>query len=261
MSARARLVASLCLVAALSATALAGAEVAQQGKLRVSVEGKISPHALPREGAAPVAVSIGGRISTTDGSELPQLRSIRIELARGGSLEDQGLPTCPVAKIKIASTARALASCRNALVGQGSFEANIVLAGQAPYPTRGRLLVFNGRVHGKQALLGHIYAAKPFATSFVIAFEVNRRSHGRFGTVLSASLPQALGDWGYLTAIRMRLSRHYSYRGRVRSFISAGCPAPKGFPGAIFTLARTSFSFTGGKTLTASLTNECKVRG
>ena len=59
----------------------------------------------------------------------------------------------------------------------------------------------------------------------------------------------------------MRLFRRYRYRGRSRSLISAGCPAPKGFPGALFTLARTSFSFAGGKKLTSTLTRQCRVRG
>jgi len=42
--------------------------------------------------------------------------------------------------------------------------------------------------------------------------------------------------------------------------LTAGCPALKGFPGAVFPLARTSFGFAGGKTLTATLTRGCRVR-
>jgi DNA-binding beta-propeller fold protein YncE len=235
-------------------------ESVQKGNLRVSLSGRISPNALPRSGAAPVSVFVGGRISTTDGSELPQLKGLRIEFNRGGRLEDRGLPVCPLQQINIASSARALSACRSALVGTGSFEANIVLRGQDPYPTTGRLLVFNGRKGGKEVLFGHIYSSEPFATSFVITFKIAHRAKGTFGTVLTASLPEALGNWGYVTAIEMKLSRRYSAGGERRSFLSAGCPAPKGFPGAVFTLARTSFSFAGGKTLSSGLTRDCKVR-
>jgi DNA-binding beta-propeller fold protein YncE len=245
-----------------AAGAIAGAsEVAQRGSLRVALSGGLAPSALPRAGVAPVAVRLGGRVFTTDGSQPPQLRSIRIELNRHGRLEDRGLPACPPAEIRIASSARALAACRSSLVGTGSFGADVILPGQAPYPTGGRLLLFNASQGGHPELLGQIYAAKPFATSFLIRFQIAHRAHGAYGTVLSASLPAALGSWGHLSAIELRLSRHYSFRGRRRSYLSAGCPAPAGFPGAIFNLARASFAFAGGATLSSTLTRSCRVRG
>lgn len=237
-----------------------GQTITQKGNLRVALSGQLAPSALPRTGVAPVAVSLAGEISTSDGSELPQLRTLQIEFNRGGRLEYRGLSVCPLEQIRIASSDRALSTCRQALVGSGSFRANIVLAGQDPYPTTGRLLIFNGRRGGKPVLYGHIYASKPFATSFVITFKITHRAHGRFGTVLTASLPEALGNWGYVTAIDMTLSRRYTAGGERRSYLSAGCPAPKGFPGAIFTLARSSFTFAGGKTLTSALTRDCRVR-
>lgn len=249
-----------CLVLGLVAgVGLSQAEVAQKGKLRVSLTGKLSPRALPRTGAASISVFLAGRISTTDGSDPPQLQQLRIELNRHGQLDFRGLPVCPVSRIQPASTARALAACRPSLVGRGRFQANIVLSGQAPYPARGRLLVFNGRSHGHPALLGQIYSGRPFATSFVIPFAVRRIARGTYGTALTASLPRTLGGWGYVTAIEMTLSRRYAYAGRRHSFISAGCPAPKGFPGAIFPLARTSFDFAGGHTLTSTLTRSCSA--
>lgn len=256
---RRALVLALLLALAIGA-AFAQAEIAQKGHLRVALNGRLAPNALPRTGTAPVAVSLEGQISTTNGAALPQLKAIQIEFNRGGRLDDRGLPVCPLERIRIASTERALSACRSALVGTGSFEANIVLAGQAPYPTTGRLLIFNGREGQKSVLLGQIYTSKPFATSFVIVFKVAHRAHGTFGTVLSASLPEALGDWGYVTAIEMKLSRRYSFGGERHSYLSAGCPALKGFPGAIFTLARTSFAFDGGKTLSSTLTRNCRVR-
>jgi hypothetical protein len=262
VSARARAAAAISLIVALAAGAgLARAEIAQQGKLRVTVTGKLSPRTLPRRGTAPIAVFVGGHISTTDGSAPPQLKGMRIEFNRLGRLESRGLPVCRPSQIQPASSARALAACRGSLVGEGSFRANIVLSGQAPYPTKGRLLVFNGARHGKPVLLGQIYAAKPFATSFLIPFAVRHVGHGTYGTALTASLPRALGSWGYLTAISLRLSRRYAYRGAPRSFISAGCPAPAGFPGAVFALARMRFSFAGGRTLSSTLTRSCGARG
>jgi len=89
---------------------------------------------------------------------------------------------------------------------------------------------------------------------------IGRAEGKRYGTVVTVEFAMALGNWGHVIGIEMRFGRRYSYRGKRRSLISAGCPASKGFPGAVFTLARATFSFSGGKTLTATLTRSCVVR-
>jgi len=259
MSTRTQILA-LSLVALLACVPLAVASIAQKGNLRVSVEGKLAPKKLPRKGIAPIAVSVGGEISTTDATLPPQLKSLRIELNRNGQLDNKGLPICKYSKIQPGSTSRALASCRSSLVGEGSFTADITLAGQEPYPTQGKLVVFNGERKGKPVLYGHIYSSHPFATSFVIVFAIEKLGGGTYGTALNASLPAALGSWGNLTGIEMTLSRRFSYKGKSRSYLSAGCPAPKGFPGAVFPLVRASFGFSGGKELSSVLSGNCEVR-
>jgi hypothetical protein len=59
----------------------------------------------------------------------------------------------------------------------------------------------------------------------------------------------------------LRLNRRFSYRGKRRSYLSAGCPAPAGFSGASFPLVRASFGFAHGTTLTSVLTRTCKATG
>lgn len=252
---------ALLALALLACTGLGRAEVAQVGRLRVSVVGNLAPRKLPRSGLAPIAVRVGGRISTTDQTLPPQLQALTIEINRHGRLDGSGLPVCPLADIQPASTKRALAACRPSLVGRGSFEADVGLSEQEPYPTRGTMLLFKGRQHGRPVLLGQIYAPHPFATSFVIVFRLRSLRDGAYGTELSATLPKALGSWGNLTALTIDLSRRYTYRGERRSFVSAGCPAPPGFSRAVFSLARTSFTFAGGRRLVARLTRSCEVRG
>lgn len=236
-------------------------EAVQKGNLRVTTTGKLAPNRLPRRGTAPIEVSVGGKFTTTDETLPPQLKSMRIELNRHGKLETKGLPECKIGQIHPASTRRALKACRSALVGRGSFEVEVVLAGQEPYPTKGRLLVFNGKHRGKPALLGQIYSAKPFTTSFVIPFVISKRKRGKYGLVLTSNVPKALTNWGHITGLTLNLKRRYGFGGQRRSVVSAGCPAPKGFPGALFSLARTTFRFVGGKQVTSGLTRNCKVRG
>lgn len=255
--------AALALTLVVAATSFASDAITQKENLRISVSGKLSPKKLPREGAAPISVSVGWDIATTDGAPPPKLKTLGIEINRQGHFSTEGLPTCPYGRIQPATTQRALSNCRSALVGRGSFTANIALRGQEgeSYAAKGQLLVFNGEAGGKPVLFGQIYAAHPFATSFVITFNFSKIKKGEYGTELSATLPASLRSWGDLTGIQMNLSRRYHYKGKPRSYISAGCSTPKGVHQASFPLARTSFSFAGGKKLSSTVSETCKARG
>ena len=254
----------LALFAALAAiaapVALSGAQTTQNGNLRVTVSGKLAPKKLPRDGVAPISVSVGGQITTTDQSLPPTLKALKVELNRHGRLDYKGLPVCNYGRIQPGSSSHALAGCRSSLVGEGTFSADITLSGQEPYPTQGKLLVFNATKGGKPVLYGHIYSAHPFATSFVIIFKVSQLKKGTYGIVLDAPLPKAMKSWGRLTGLSMTLERRFNYKGQSHSYISSGCPAPKGFSATPFPLARTSFAFDGGQRLSSVLTGECKVR-
>jgi hypothetical protein len=247
-------------VLALSLVSLAAAEVVQQGPLRLTFEGKLSPHALPRDGAAPVRVSVGTKIASTDGSVPPQLRRISIAINRNGHFEPRGLPVCPLREIQPATTAEALEACRGSLVGEGSFSAKVLYSLQSPFPSRGKIYAFNSSIHGKPAILAHIYGTEPVPTSLTLPFEL-RPLKGTFGTILTTDLPQVIGNSSYITGLSLDLGRSFSSHGRKRSYLSAGCPAPKGFPGAVFPFARASMAFAGGRTLDSTLTRNCKVSG
>jgi hypothetical protein len=245
----------------LALTTLANAETKILGNLQLSVSAALSPKKLPREGTAPIAVSVGWQIQSTDPAQKPAaLKSVKIEINRAGILDLTGLPDCPYPQIQPASTQRALAGCRASLVGQGSFSALVGLEGQESYVSKGKMLVFKGTKAGKAVLYGQIYTAYPFAASFVIVFKVSKEKKGTYATTLSATLPANLRAWGNLTEVNMRLARNYSFKGQKRSFLSAGCPAPKGFGAAPFPLARTSFTFSGAPQVSQTLTETCKVR-
>jgi DNA-binding beta-propeller fold protein YncE len=242
-------------------TSGASASVVEQRRgVRVGFDGKLTPHVLPRHGTAPVGIVVDARISATGGEDPPQLRRITIAINRNGRFASKGLPICRIGEIQPSTTDGALAACRDSLVGEGSFSANVKLPQQSPFPSAGKVLAFNGKVNGKPAILAHIYGTQPAPTSTVLPF-VLRKSRGTYGTTLEASLPQATGSWGYVTGLRMSLRRRFTYRGRSRSFLSAGCPAPAGFPSAAFPLAKTSFAFAGDLTLDAVLTRTCRARG
>lgn len=259
-SRRVRVLVAVLALLALGVATAAYSAVRQRGDLRITVRSQISPYRLPRVGTAPIKVSVAGHIAAVKGGIPPQLQRMEIKVNRHGVLQSLGLPVCPIPRIQTASSRRALELCTGALIGSGRFWAHIVLTDQPPYPTRGRLLIFNGRRGGQPLLLAHIYTANPFPSSFVVAFAIRRLDKGRYGTELTATLPQALGDWGYVDRIKLNLKREYAYGGRTLSYFNAGCPAPKGVDRAAYPLALSTFYFAAQKPLPVRVPKSCGVR-
>jgi len=255
-----RLTALAVAVGLLAFASLAQATVVQEGNLRITVLSQVLPYKLPRKGTAPIAVFVAGHLSEPHGGIPSQLQEMTVEVNKHGLLQSEGLPACPLRLLQPASTERALASCKDALIGSGQFWAHIVLPDQGAYPTHGRLLIFNGRQKGRPVIFTHIFTANPFFSSFVIPFVIQKKDNGAYGTKLSASLPQALGDWGYVDRIKLTLKRKYAYRGKELSYFNAGCPAPEGSKRTVFPLALASFAFADGSDLSAKVEKACAVR-
>jgi hypothetical protein len=247
------------LLALLAFAASASAAVVQEGDLRITVLSQVAPFKLPRTGAAPISVFVAGHIATRTGEVPPQLQKLTIDVNRHGLLQSEGLPTCALDQIKTASDQRALANCGDAVVGSGRFNASVIFPSQRPYPTRGRLLIFNGMQAGKPVLFAHIFTTIPFASSFVITFAISHISKGPYGTELTASLPAALGNWGFVDRIKLTLKRKYTLHGQQLSYFNAACPAPAGTRTATFSLARASFEFEGGQSLAVGVEKSCRV--
>lgn len=248
-------------VAVLAASAsLAQAELTARGDLFIRFSGGIAPDALPRDSRAPISVSVVGKVRTLSGERPPALRGISIAINQGGEIDSQGLPVCRRSLIEPSSSAEALERCGSALVGRGRYDADVAFPEQSAFPSEGRILAFNARMNGKQAIFAHVYGAEPVPITRIIVFRIHERS-GTFGTVLKGHLPASLNRWGYLRQLSLRLHREYTYRGQRRSYLSAACSAPDGFPGATFPFAQASMAFADGRTLSSTLTRSCTVRG
>jgi hypothetical protein len=248
-------------IAALAVTAsLAQAELTARGDLFVKFSGGIAPSALPRDTRAPISIEIGGTVRTLSGEQPPALRGISIAINQGGRLDAHGLPICRQGQIEPSSTQEALARCGAALVGSGYYAADVAFPEQTAFPSNGRILAFNSLVGGKRAILAHIYDPDPVPITRIVIFHI-RESSGTYGTTLTGSLPAAQNRWGYLKRISLNLHREFFYRGQQRSYLSAACDAPPGFPGATFPFVHASMTFADGRTLSSVLTRSCKVRG
>jgi hypothetical protein len=261
-----RAIAALALSAAVLAalalsTSVGSAETGYEKGVTVSVSGKLTPTTLPRRGTAPIGVSFGGTIASTLPGGPPKLTKLTIALNRNGRLDMHGLPRCHLGWIAPSTNREALAACRSSLVGEGHFAAKVKIPAQSPFPSKGKVLAFNGRLHGRPMIFAHIYGPRPVPTSYVLPFTISK-SEGTYGTQLETSFPEVTGEWGYVTALSMNLNRRFSIRGKTRGYLNAGCPAPSGSTLVSFPLSRATFVFDNGLTITPpAMVRSCRAKG
>lgn len=257
----AKLVLTLGALALLGLGAVAArAEITQEGGVIASFDGEITPNRLPRTEEAPVEVRVAGNVKTTKGTKLPQLRKISVEINKAGTLFDKGLPTCQVSRIQPATEEVAKQRCANSIVGSGHVTLVVRLPSQADYVSRNNLLAFNGPTRkGNKLILAQIYSKNP-PGAIILTFEVKKQK-GTYGNVIETELPKYAENWAYLTSFEMTLGRTYRWRGEQRSYISASCAAPAGFPGALFPFGKATYTFTGGQVMETKINRSCKVAG
>lgn len=248
------------LAVALLAVAGAAADVVQVRGLRVSFDAGFSPSTLPRHRAGPVSLHLSVSIATESGARPPALRRVTVAVNRHGRLFTRGLPTCSAGRLQSTTTRAALERCRPALVGNGSFGAELATADSSPVRLRGRLLAFNAGSGSRPLILLHFYVSTPVQESLVVPFAISRKQGGgELSTVLAARVPQLAGGQGYVTGIHLTVGRRFTFRGRPESLLSASCAAPAGFDIALFDLARGSFEFANGQRLKTSVEGICHV--
>jgi len=250
---------AVALLVTLALAGIARAEEKREGDIVVTVDGGISPRALPRIGTAPVTVTLDSTFKSAEGADPPpQLRTISVGINRGGTIFDRGLPTCKVRRIQPTTIKAARRICGGAIVGSGHVQVRVHLTNQSPFTFKGPMLVFHAKAAGgHRRLLAQVYGRKP-PSAFVLTFNVLEKQD-TFGTVSKTTLPKPARQWAYVTHFDMKLHRVYTYQGQKHSFISAGCAAPEGFPGAVFPFAKANFGFAENMHVVETLIRDCTV--
>jgi hypothetical protein len=225
----------------------------------VSLDGDVTPKRLPRERPVPVSLTLTGTIHSVETSQVPPLKSIELAFGARGGVSTAGLPTCPPARLRNANQQAALAQCGRALVGRGTISTEVLLDPEQPVLSHAGVLAFNGQVAGRPVVWIQIYSASP-PVSVVLPFHVSRLRTGAYGILLRASISSGLGRWLRLRSFRLTLGRSYSAHGQRRSYLSASCPLPPRFSIGIFPLARATYRFAPGPTLTTTILRGCRVR-
>jgi hypothetical protein len=236
----------------------AGAERSQRGNLIVSLDGGITPKKLPRDRPAPVAVELVGGVHTTDGSPIPRVNWIKLELTWRGQLDTHGLSVCPQVRLRSTDSRQAMDACGASLVGKGSLYAEIFVPNQEPFGVHANLLAFNGKTTAKRpAVLVHAYTPDP-PVSFIIPFAIHRS--GNFRTVLVTTIRRSVGPWPHVANFQIKVSRNFNHKGRRRSYLSASCPVPEHFTAAFLSSARAIYTFADGRQLTTDTVRGCRAR-
>ena len=236
---------------------VASAETIQRDGARVGIDAQLTPQALPREGERPVRLRLELTVGAAPGAELPRLRALELRLNRSVRLRPSAFPRCRIGQIQPSTSAGALATCGDALVGEGRFAAEILLPEQAPFPSRGKVLAFNGVYRGRPAILAHVYGTRPAPNAYTLPFVIS----GAGGNVLRASLPKATVETGFVRRLRMTIGATSRRGGERVGYVSARCPATSGSGSALYPLARASLEFADSASLRGKLMRGCSVAG
>ncbi|HEY6551682.1 MAG TPA: hypothetical protein VIY71_10835, partial [Solirubrobacterales bacterium] len=182
--------------------------------LIVTIEGQISPKALPKKTPAPISLSVSGSLKSADGTHPPALKELFLQFDRHGQLNTTGLASCRPQRIQSTLTQTAKRVCARALIGSGVAEAEIALPEQAPFRASGPLLIFNGPPKGKkQVLVFHVYAHVPAPTTFVTTAEI-AHTKGKYGTTAKVKIPTIVAGQGSLTSFKAKIQKTFGYKGK-----------------------------------------------
>jgi hypothetical protein len=241
---------------ALVLAAGAGATRVTAGNLIFDFDFGFKPHALSRRTATPIRVSGHEAVSTRDGSVPAPATHLSFEFNRHGSLDTEGLATCPPQRLQAPTVAQAERLCPRALVGHGYATAIVAFPESNPFSASTKTLFFNGpRLHGDPTLVVHGHLAVPVPTTYVDSFVIERVHHGELGYRVDGDLARIAGGAGSLTYFRFHLGDHWTEGGRRHSYLAASCPST-----ATQLLGRGTTSYADGTVLRGAFFGHCRIR-
>jgi hypothetical protein len=252
--------AAVVLVLAVAATAYAGGSgerpiTVTAGNLRLTVDGNVSPTALPKDELAPISFHAEGSLASVDGSPLPPLEQIVLDSSRGGVVNAVGLPACSYGKLRATSTEAAIKACPEAIVGRGKAEVEVAFPEQAPFDAVGPIVLFNGGVRGgTTTFYAHAYVAVPAPTAVIVTVKATKVNDGPYGLHTVAKVPVIAGGAGAVKSFELTIHRLFTYKGRRESFLEARCEDGR-------FLAQVEFALRDGEKLAGGVTRKCEVAG
>lgn len=250
-----RLLAIGTLLAACAALlgSVADAATVRVGNLVLHADGGFEPRLLPKRTFAPIRFFGYADVQTTDGSQPPAVRHVKVDFDRDGRLTTTGLPICTPADVGAATPGEARRRCRDAIVGIGSIGAAVPLPDVGRIQINSPLTIFNGpREAGKPTVVLHAQAPAPISETYVVSIPIERRA-GAYRYRVEFDVPSIAGGSGALTHIDAKIGRRWHAGGVERSYVSARCSdyilQTKGY-----------FSFADGNVIYGSVFKACRPK-
>src|ERR1700720_1272588 len=190
--------------------------VVRSGNVVLTLNGNASPTALPRHMLAPISFHASGKIATTDGGHPPALEEVVLDVGKAGTIEANQFPTCRASQLEARTTKQAESACRDAIVGTGKTEVEVLFAESIPFTAKGPLVIFNGgEKGGKSLLLIHAYVSVPAPTAIVTTIVTTKEHKGPYRLHSVAKIPLIAGGAGSPTYFFLNITR--------KGYLTANC--------------------------------------
>lgn len=229
--------------------------VVQAGNLVLTLNGGVTPKALPKNELAAIAFHATGELATLDGSHPPAFQESSFDVDRDVVVDVKGLPACGRGQLESRNTADAKQACSSSILGTGRGAVEVAFPEQPPIRATGPLVLFNGgEKGGVTTFFIHAYVAIPAPTAIVTTVTATKESKGPYGLRFVSKLPPIAGGSGSVTHFELRTRRYVTYKGHRRGFLFARCADGR-------FLAKGSVKFRDGTTLYGGLVRTCQVSG
>ncbi len=230
--------------------------VVRAGNLVLTVNGGVTPKALPKNELAAIAFWGSADLATTDGSHPPAFKESIFDVDRDVVVDVKGIPACAKAPLLNRNTADAKAACPKAILGTGKGTVEVAFPESTPIHSTSPILLFNGgEKGGVTTFYVHAYVAIPAPTAVVATVKATRVANGPYGLRFVSSLPVLAGGSGSPTHFDIRTYRYVEdENGKKRGWLFAKCADGR-------LQAKGSVKFRDGTTLFGALARACQVAG
>ncbi len=248
----------LTLVLALAAIASAEkATTVRAGNLILTINGGVTPKALPKKEMAPITLNVSGKIAEADGSHPPALKEAIVDTDKNGTIDALGVPVCKQGQIEATTSAQAEKNCKSAIVGLGTTDVEVLFPESNPIPIKSKLLAFNGGTKaGKTTIYIHAYLTSPVTAAIVTTVTISKEHKGPYGTHSIALVPKIAGGAGSVTAFSLTFAKKlFAYKGKKHGYLLAKCSNGK-------FLAQAEIKFADGTKIgPAKIVRACTPKG
>lgn len=214
-------------ILALAAIALAAEKptTVRAGNLILTINGGVTPKALPKNELAPITLSVSGKISTADGTHPPALIEAVVDTDKNGTIDARGLAVCKQGQLEARTSAAAEKICKPSLVGTGTTDVEVLFPESNPVQLHSKLLAFNGGTKGgTTTIFIHAYLTTPVTAALVTTVKISKEHNGRYGTRSVALVPKIAGGAGSVTAFTLTFQKKLiAYKGHKHGYLLAKC--------------------------------------